>query len=60
MFDHINPSDPSICYATVLSRANSTERIDGRPYSPEDYAANADLYRNIFAEQVILRQQFCN
>ena len=46
------PLDPSVCYATVLSRANSMERIDGRPYSPEDYSENGDLYKCIFAEKV--------
>ena len=35
-----------------MSRANSMERIDGKPYSPEDYTANGDLYKNIFAEKV--------
>lgn len=44
--------DPSVCYATVLSRANSMERLDGKPYSPEDYAENGDLYKCIFAEKV--------
>ena len=46
------PSDPSVCYATVLSRHNTMERIDGKPYSAADYQENGDMYRNIFAEQV--------
>ncbi|XP_063674612.1 alpha-aminoadipic semialdehyde synthase, mitochondrial-like [Bolinopsis microptera] len=44
--------DPSICYATVLRRSNSMERIDGKPYSADDYNMNGDLYKNIFAEKV--------
>ena len=49
---HTNFPDPSICFATIMSHANSMERIDGKPYSPEDYTANGDLYKNIFAEKV--------
>ena len=34
------------------------ERIDGRPYSADDYNLNGDLYKNIFAEKVNSKLNF--